>query len=263
MAKSQWSFKTAVELSAALAAKKVSAVELAQDAIGRIERHDAQDQCDLRSRFRARPCRRPRRRRRTGARREEAAARHAHDGEGILQRRGTADDLGHSGAEGFYAGRRRADDHARQGRRRRDPRQDQRAARARRLAELQRDLRHHQQPVRSRPHAGRLLRRIVGGARGGLWPAVARLRYRRLAARAGVSLRRLCAQADLRPRAPCAAIRRRRSAAAARPRPCRDRPDGAQRRRSFAAARRDRRARSAGRRQGLPARAAAAASHAR
>jgi len=40
LAKSQWSFKTAVELSAALAAKEVSAVELAQDAIGRIERHD-------------------------------------------------------------------------------------------------------------------------------------------------------------------------------------------------------------------------------
>jgi amidase len=40
LAKSQWSFKTAVELSAALKAKKVSAVELAQDAIGRIERHD-------------------------------------------------------------------------------------------------------------------------------------------------------------------------------------------------------------------------------
>ena len=40
MAKSEWSFKTAVELSTALAAKKVSAVELAQDAIGRIERHD-------------------------------------------------------------------------------------------------------------------------------------------------------------------------------------------------------------------------------
>ena len=41
MAKSQWSFKTAVELSKALAARQVSAVELAQDAIGRIERHDA------------------------------------------------------------------------------------------------------------------------------------------------------------------------------------------------------------------------------
>jgi amidase len=37
---SQWSFKTAIELSAALAARKVSALELAQDAIGRIERHD-------------------------------------------------------------------------------------------------------------------------------------------------------------------------------------------------------------------------------
>jgi amidase len=41
LAKSQWSFKTAVEISAALAAKQVSAVELAEDAIGRIERHDA------------------------------------------------------------------------------------------------------------------------------------------------------------------------------------------------------------------------------
>ena len=40
MAKSQWSFRSATELSAALAAKKVSAVELAQDAIARIERHD-------------------------------------------------------------------------------------------------------------------------------------------------------------------------------------------------------------------------------
>jgi len=38
--KSQWSFGTAGELAAALEARKVSAVELAQDAIGRIERHD-------------------------------------------------------------------------------------------------------------------------------------------------------------------------------------------------------------------------------
>lgn len=37
---SQWSFRTATGLSAALAARKVSAVELAQDVIGRIERHD-------------------------------------------------------------------------------------------------------------------------------------------------------------------------------------------------------------------------------
>jgi len=40
LSKSRWSFKTATELSGALAARKVSAVELAQEAIGRIERHD-------------------------------------------------------------------------------------------------------------------------------------------------------------------------------------------------------------------------------
>jgi len=39
---SQWAFKSAVELSKALAAKQVSAVELAQDTIARIERHDGQ-----------------------------------------------------------------------------------------------------------------------------------------------------------------------------------------------------------------------------
>jgi amidase len=41
LAKSEWSFKTAIECSSALKAKKVSALELAQDAIARIERHDA------------------------------------------------------------------------------------------------------------------------------------------------------------------------------------------------------------------------------
>ena len=40
LAKSQWCFKTAVELKAMLKAKQVSAVELTEDAIGRIERHD-------------------------------------------------------------------------------------------------------------------------------------------------------------------------------------------------------------------------------
>ena len=42
MAKSQWSFRSAVELSAALSARKISAVELAQDTISRIERHDGE-----------------------------------------------------------------------------------------------------------------------------------------------------------------------------------------------------------------------------
>ena len=41
MAKSQWSFETAIGLSRALAKKEVSALELAEHAIQRIERHDA------------------------------------------------------------------------------------------------------------------------------------------------------------------------------------------------------------------------------
>ena len=41
MGRSEWSFASAVECSAALKAKKVSAVELAQHAIDRIERYDA------------------------------------------------------------------------------------------------------------------------------------------------------------------------------------------------------------------------------
>ena len=40
MSKSQWSFKTATEIAAALKAKQVSSVELTQGAIDRIERHD-------------------------------------------------------------------------------------------------------------------------------------------------------------------------------------------------------------------------------
>jgi amidase len=40
LSKSPWSFKTAVEVASALKAKQVSSVELTQDAIGRIERHD-------------------------------------------------------------------------------------------------------------------------------------------------------------------------------------------------------------------------------
>jgi amidase len=40
LAKSKWSFESATEMSAALSAKKVSAVELARHTIDRIERHD-------------------------------------------------------------------------------------------------------------------------------------------------------------------------------------------------------------------------------
>ena len=168
MAKSEWSFKSAVELSAALTAKKVSAVELTQDAIDRIERHDGKvNAICVRDFERALDAAREADAA-LGARRAQAAARRADDGEGILQRRRPAHHLGLSAAEGFQAAGGRAVGLAGEGCRRRHPRQDQRAARARRLAELQRDLRHDQQSLGSRPHAGRLVGRLGGGAGGGL-----------------------------------------------------------------------------------------------
>ena len=63
-----------------------------------------QDQRGLRARFRTRSRGRARRRR-GRARGETRRCSAFHDGEGILQRRGPADDLGQSGAEGFHGRR--------------------------------------------------------------------------------------------------------------------------------------------------------------
>ena len=98
MAKWQWSFKTAIELSAALKAKKVSAVELAQDAISRIKRHDGKINAI---------CVRDFDRALEAARAADASlARGEHKpllglpltGEGILQRRRPAHDMGNGAA---------------------------------------------------------------------------------------------------------------------------------------------------------------------
>ena len=87
-------------------------------------------------------------------------------------------------------------------------------------------------------HAGRLVGRVGGGARRRVRPAVARLRHRRLAARAGALLRRLRRTSRRSASCPRAAMRRpaRRRCRATRPR--RRRADGAHRRRPRAAARR-------------------------
>jgi Asp-tRNA(Asn)/Glu-tRNA(Gln) amidotransferase A subunit family amidase len=84
LAKSQWSFSTAVELTAALKAKKVSSVELAQDAIGRIERHDGKINAICVRDFDRALDAGARRRRSTCTRRAQAAARYPPDREGIL-----------------------------------------------------------------------------------------------------------------------------------------------------------------------------------
>ncbi|MGY2932420.1 hypothetical protein ACVWXL_008566 [Bradyrhizobium sp. GM22.5] len=152
-----------------------------------------QGQRDLRPGFR--PCagRRTRGRRRIGARRAKAAARSPHHCERILQHRRPAHDLGLDAAERFQAGGGRAVDRPGQGGRWRHPRQDQRPRGLGGLAELQRDLRHDEQSVRSRPHAGWLVGRLVCGARGRLRTTLAWVRHRRLVARARLPLRGLCA----------------------------------------------------------------------
>ncbi len=201
-------FATTKELTAALAARKISALELTDHAIARIEALDGKiNAVVVRDFERARAAAKAADAA-LGARRNAAAARHSDRDQGIVRRRRPADYLGRAGAERFRAAGRRAHGRPRQSRRRGDPGQDQRALRPRRLAELQRHLRHDQQSVGPRPLAGRLVGRIVRRARRRLRAAVARLRYRRLAAGAGALLRRLRPQADIEPdpaaRAPAA-----------------------------------------------------------
>ena len=84
------------------------------------------------------------------------------------------------------------------GRCRRHPvRQDQRAAEPRRLAELQRGLRHHQQSVGPVAHAGRLVGRLGRGARRRPHRPRGRQRHRRLDPQPRALLRRVRPQADL------------------------------------------------------------------
>ena len=193
MAKSQWSFKSATELSAALAAKQVSAVELAQDAIGRIERHDGKINAI---------CVRDFDRGLEAARAADAALARGENkpllGIPLTVKEsynvaGLPTTWGYPAQKDFVP-----PDDALPISRVKDAggvilAKTNVPVSLGRLAELQRDLRHHQQPLRSRPHAGRIFRRIVGGAGSRLRSALAGLRYRRFAAGAGVSLWRLCA----------------------------------------------------------------------
>ncbi len=253
------SFATIGELTAALAAKKISALELMDHFIARIEALDGKlnavvVRCFDDARVAAKAadaalC----------TWRQPAAARRSDRDQGIVRCRRPADHLGRAGAEGFRSRRRRADGRPRQGRRRDHPGQDQRALRARRLAEFQRDLRHDQQSLGSRPHARRFVGRIGGGARRRLRAAVARLRHRRLAARARALLRRLRAQADAQSHP--AARSSPAGHSAAHQRSCRGRADGPQRGRSRTCSRSHVRSRREASWYRIPARAAEGAPH--
>ena len=196
MTPSHWTYAGAAEMAAALAAGAVSSVELAEAAIARIEAVDPKiNAVCVRDFDRALDAARAADARLADGR-ARTAARRADDDQGILQSRGDADHVGLCRGEGLQAGRGRSGGPARQGRGRRHPREDQRAGFARRLAELQRRLWRHQESVRSRALAGRLVRRLLGGAGGGLRRALARLRHRRLAPGPRAFLRRVRAQAD-------------------------------------------------------------------
>ena len=209
MAKSQWSFKTATEFSAALAAKKISAVELAQDAIGRIERHDAKINAI---------CVRDFARGLEAARAADAALARGESRPllGIpITVKESYNVAGLPTTWGFPAHK----DFT--------PAEDAlsisrvKAAGGVILGKTNVPLGlgdwqsyndiygTTNNPFDLGAHARRLLRRIVGGAGGGLRAALAGLRYRWFAAGAGVSLRRLCPQADLRLWCRRAATRRR------------------------------------------------------
>ena len=232
------SYGTATELVQALQARKISALELTDYVIARIEKLDGKLNAVVVRDFE--------RGRATAKAADAALAR----GERrpllgipmvvrILRRRRPADDLGRAAVQGLDCAGGRNHGRPRQGGRHRDPRQDQRAVPFGRLAEPQRDLRRDQKSLGSHPHARRLLGRIVRRACRRLRAALARLGYRRLVAHAGVLLRHLRAQADARP---CADGRTHRSRhRSARERTVRGRTDGAQRRRSLPDARRNRR----------------------
>ena len=224
------SYRTAGELVADLAARRVSAVELLDQAIARIERLDKSINAVVVRDFDRRAPGGDRGRPGAGARRAAAAARPADDREGGVQRRRPADDLGHPRLQGLAAARGCRRRRTAEGRRRRDHRQDQRAGRARRLAEHESDLWHHQQSLRSRADARRLVGRRGRRAGGRLRGPRGRLGHRRLAAHAGALLRRVRPQADLRHRADARPHRPETAGVAfGRRRPGGGRADGAQR----------------------------------
>src|ERR1700733_3787452 len=123
-----------------------------------------QDQRDLRARFLACVGCGARSGRSDREGRRPPADRHPDDGEGVLQRRLLADDLGLRSAKGFHSEGGCAGRCQGEVRRRRRIGQDQRSSRARRLAELQRDLRHDEQSVRPRTNPWRIVGWLGGGA---------------------------------------------------------------------------------------------------
>ncbi len=119
------------------------------------------------------------------------AARCPDDHQGVLQAEGDAHDPRLPGLRRQHRGRQRRGGGPAAGRRRGHLRQDQRAARPDGWPERQRHLWPDQQSLGPGAHAGRVLRRIGGGAGGRADRARARQRHRLLDPQSGALLRRL------------------------------------------------------------------------
>ena len=159
-AMTELAFLPASRLAALVRQRRIGCLELLDHMLARVERLDGRlNAVVVRDFDRARAAARQLDRKREPV---GQAARRADDGEGELRHRRPADHLGRAGQAG-HAPARRAGGRPAEGGRRGGVRQDQRAALAGGLAELQRDLRGHQQSVGPLAFAGRLVRRRRGG----------------------------------------------------------------------------------------------------
>src|SRR5262249_31112911 len=164
---SPWDFASIAELAKALRSRKVSASELLDHTIARVEALDRRINAVVVRDFD---------RARMAAKMADAAlARGEH--RALLGVAVTLEEpfngLGLSKVQGFCADRRCARRRAVEAGWRHHHWQDQYPDRASRVPELQRDLRNHQQSLRSRPLARRLLGRIGRGACGRIRSAFA------------------------------------------------------------------------------------------
>ena len=113
----RWAYRSAGELAQSLVNKEISALELTDQFIARIEALDGDlNAVPVRDFARAREAAREADAA-LGARRAPAAPRRARHDQGIVQRRRIADDLGHTCRQGIYPSRGRARGRAPQGRR--------------------------------------------------------------------------------------------------------------------------------------------------
>jgi hypothetical protein len=185
---SEWDYCTIKELSAALESRQISASELLERTVARIEALDSRLNAVV-----VRDFERAREAARAAdialAKGERRALLGIPLGQGSVQCCRLADDLGLPGVQGFCTERGCTHHLPYETCGGRPAWQDQRAVGPRRFLELQRHLRNDQQSVGYQSLPGGLFRRLRCCFGSRLWVTVVRIGYRRVAARAGDACR--------------------------------------------------------------------------